>query len=631
VLASFPTISDAVYCAIEIQKACKEEPELKLRIGIHQGEVIMEDGDVFGDGVNIASRIEPLAPIGGIYVSESVFRNIENKEGIRVSFISEEALKNVKHPIRIYEVDVDGSVIFNAEVDTPTDTNIALRQLKKPALVVFLLLILIVSSYLVYQQSNKNTSESGTTSEEGLEKSIAVLPFANLSNDPEQEYFSIGMMEEILNHLFQIGDLQVTSRTSVMQYKGTTKTIPDIARELGVRTILEGSVRKSGNLVRITVQLIEGKTDKHLWSEIYERKMDDVFTIQSEVAKSIASTLKAEIHPEVKLRIESHPTDNFEAYNLYLESRNLGLSADENSKAIQYLEEAIKLDPDFSAAYSSLGFRLQTGALWGASEGGMDPQKARLFSRPYLLKAIELDPENGEAHTNLGNSYLWFDWDFERAEKEYKEVIRIYPQTSYPPFFLIAIGQFNKAYKIVRSRMKINPMDDSNWPRIIEASYFAGKYDDALNYIQQVLNDTKGNASSWAIVEACRIYMYLGYYEECVNTAKKARILMPDLIAPRLLASEAISYYHLANYKDATKIIKKLEDHSSYNAGGSPSFFLAMIYAQMGEIDTAFELLEKAYEDHEVEVYWLKVEPPFEPLHDDPRWQVMLDKVGFPD
>ena len=179
--------------------------------------------------------------------------------------------------------------------------------------------------------------------------------------------------------------------------------------------------------------------------------------------------------------------------------------------------------------------------------------------------------------------------------------------------------------------MNITPMDDSYWPRIIEASYFAGKYDDALKYIQQVLNDNAGDASSWEIVEACRIYMYLGYYEECVNTAKKARMLMPDMNAPRLYANEAISHYNLANYDDVNQITKILKVHSSYNGGGSPSFFLAMIYAQIGEIDTAFEWLENAYEDHEVEMYWLKVEPPFEPLHSDPRWQEILEKVGFPD
>ena len=634
VLASFQTISDAVYCAIEIQQKCKQETDLKLRIGIHQGEVIAEDGDVFGDGVNIASRIEPLAPVGGIYVTESVFRNIENKEGINVSFVREESLKNVKHPVKIYEIDVQASEMVIPDVpivETVSEVKTRATGWVKPVFIIPLILLVVVVAYLVYTNLVKSNDTTEQSEQEIRDKSIAVLPFVNMSDDPDQEYFSDGMMEEILNHLFQIGDLLVTSRTSVMKYKGTVKSIPEIAQELGVSVILEGSVRKSGNQVRIMVQLIDGQTDKHLWSNSFDRTLDDIFSIQSEVAQNIASTLHAEIHPEVRLRIESQPTDNMEAYNLFLEARKLDLySEDENKKALTLLHRVIKLDPNYSMAYVHIGLRFQSGATFSARGGGMDPREADLMSRPYLKKAIELDPDNGFAHQWMACSLLWFNWDFEGAEREYKEVKRIYPNSTWTDF-LIATGKFEEALEGAQHAMDFDPNAFGAWIDLVDASYFVGEYQNTIDLIKTAMADSVNNTGLNTLSGIGRIYTYLEKYKDALEVVEIIRKTYPENISPRVSMIEAISEYHLGNMENVNQIIEKLKVHSMDNAGGSPSFYTAMIYAQMGEVDTAFDWLEKAYETHEVEMYWLKVEPPFKPLHDDPRWQVMLDKVGFPD
>ena len=629
VLASFPTISDAVYCAIEIQRACKEDPDLKLRIGIHQGEVIVEDEDVFGDGVNIASRLEPLTPVGSIYISESVFRNIENKEGIMVSFVSKERLKNVKHKVKIYEVDVDGSEISDEKVDAPSDANIAVRPWKKPALLVLLLLILIVSSYFVYQQSSKNTSESESTAVEELEKSIAVLPFTNLSNDPEQEYFSDGMMDEIQNHLFQIGDLQVTSRTSVMQYKGTTKSIPQIAKELGVRTILEGSVRKYGNRIRITAQLIDGKTDKHLWSEIYERELKDVFVVQSDVAHAIASTLNAEITPEVKLRIESIPTNSLDAYDLYL--RAFAIYNDHTNEgldiAMNLLEEAIKIDPEFSEAYVMLAWLKILGVLWQARGDMLNTKEAAKIAKGYLDKALELNPYNYLANWAMYSYYLWFQWDFRKAEYYMEKCDEIRPYNA--GFELLAsTGRFEESLERVDYQTQLSPF----WGYIKGVKIFnlflLNRITNAFQMIDHVLES--GLKDPYVYFYTAKVYLYSDRFEEAINVCERSLLEFPDLRTPVIISIEAMAYYHLGMIDKMQSLLTELKERSDAGPGGSPSFFSAMVYAQMGEIDTAFKWLEKAYEDHEVEMYWLKVEPPFEPLHSDPRWQVMLDKVGFP-
>ena len=630
VLASFQSASSAVNCALEIQKVCRDEPELILRIGIHQGDVIVDEGDVFGDGVNIASRIEPLAPAGGIYISESIYRNIQNKKTILASFAREENLKNVDHPVRIYEVNVDASEIIESGSRQDTRINAKPPAWRKPVALVFIIALLSVIGYFIIFPVENNTTTGEVVEIRERDKSIAVLPFTNMSGDPEQEYFSDGMMEEILNYLFQIGDLQVTSRTSVMQYKGTTKTIPQIAGELGVSTILEGSVRKSGNKVRITVQLIDGITDKHLWSETFDRNLDDVFRIQSEVAKTIASTLKAEIQPEVQLRIESQPTNNLDAYNLLLETRKLSiLNPDQNKKAIDLIEQAIKLDPDYSMAHFSLGFRLQSGATWQASEGGMDPQKARLLSRPYFEKAIELDPDNGIAHQFLAHSKLWFDWDFEGAEKEYQETKRIFPNYTWTEY-LIAQGKYEEALIGAKNYIEINPTETYAWVFLIKAYYYTGFYREAVNYIKKGLMDSTMRSYDAILFPIAEVYMYMEKYAEAMEVINIIKSRLPDSDTPRALAVEAISSLKLEDPANTDRLIDKLKKHSEQNAGGSPSFYLSAIYAQKGELDTSFEWLEKSYRDHEVEMYWLKVEPPFEPLRADPRYQEMLDKVGFP-
>src|SRR5687767_2730126 len=252
VLASFLSVMDAVSCACSINQACEKVKGLRLRIGIHLGDVVFEDHDVFGDGVNIASRLQSLAPVGAIWISESVYKNITNKKGISSCFVREEALKNVKEPVRIYEVSIEDHACMHV-MDSVT--------------------------------THELTADP-------LEKSITVLPFVNMSNDPEQDYFSDGIAEETLNSLAHLKDLKVAGRTSSFQFKGKNIDISEIGKKLNVSNVLEGSVRKQGNILRVTAQLIKVEDGFHLWSERYDRNMDDIFAIQDEIALAITEKLK---------------------------------------------------------------------------------------------------------------------------------------------------------------------------------------------------------------------------------------------------------------------------------------------------------------------------------------------------
>ncbi len=298
-------------CACAIQRTCNSIPNLQLRIGIHLGEVVFENNDVFGDGVNITSRLQAIAPVGGIWVSEAVHKNISNKKGFRSKFVCEENLKNVKEPVRVYEV------TMHTTEERPTVTTSA-KEL-----------------------------------EVSHAKSIAVLPFVNMSNDPEQEYFSDGMAEEILNSLSHLKELNVAGRTSSFQFKGKNIYLREVGEKLGVNTVLEGSVRKQGNRLRITAQLINVEDGYHLWSEKYDRNMDDIFAIQDEIALAITEQLKVTLLEKDRELITKTSTQNAEAYELYLKGRfHINRRGSSILKGLQYFKQAIAVDLNYALAYA---------------------------------------------------------------------------------------------------------------------------------------------------------------------------------------------------------------------------------------------------------------------------------------
>lgn len=618
ILASFNTASDAVRCAGEIQNEAKKAG-IPLRIGIHEGEVVFEGGDVLGDGVNVASRLEELAEEGCINISGAVYKDIKNKAGISIEFVEEKILKNVDEPIKVYKVQCEEQ---EQSIEEPDKSEKTARKIKF-FYIILAVVVAIVALLIWYTQPTETVVEP--------DKSIAVLPFANLSNDPDQEYFSDGMMDEILMHLYKIGDLDVTSRTSVMQYKGTTKTVPQIAKELGVVHVLEGSVRKTEDRVRITVQLIDAFHDKHLWAESYDRDLKDVFAIQSDVAQKIAEALKTEITPEVKKRIESIPTENTEAYSLYLQARFLLSNdvANYNESTQILLKKAITLDPEFAEAYAELGW------YWlvrGNFISDLDPEEVLKKALPMLNKSVEIKRDLADVHLNLACYYLWYEWDFQTAEKEYNIFVKLNPsnkdRSSLFSDLFLATGRFNQALKFSENNLKDEPNYIGHWLATALGYYFTDQEEKAIRQIKTAMKMFPQN--EYFLGGAARIYVYAGRYESAIELTK--RILeIRDIRYPRLLGNLAIAYYHTGEENKAREIMEELQQKSELSSVGSPYFYIAMIYAQMGETDLAFKCLDKAYKAHEIEMYWLKVEPPFEPLRSNPRFQVMLDKIGYPD
>ena len=360
-LVEFPSVVEAVQCAVEVQRGVAEHqgklPEdqrIAFRIGVNLGDVIIEGDDIHGDGVNVAARLEALADPGGILISRTVRDHVQDKLPYRFEDLGEQRVKNIPRPVHVFRVVADGATPVSRRRTRLVDS----RWLWAVAALV-LLLLGAGAAWHWLRPSDTSPAVGEAAQQTALDKyRIAVLPFVNMSADAENEYFSDGMTEELISKLSRLHDLTVIARTSIMQYKETGKSIAEIGRELQVGTILEGSVRKAGDRLRITAQLVDVASQGHLWSQDYDRTLDDVFAIQSDVAQHVAEALQITLKPAETRQIEKAGTDDLEAYNAYLKGlyHYSTWSKEGLEKSIEYFEQAIARDPDFAKAYAAMAF-----------------------------------------------------------------------------------------------------------------------------------------------------------------------------------------------------------------------------------------------------------------------------------
>ncbi|MCK5702819.1 MAG: tetratricopeptide repeat protein, partial [Cyclobacteriaceae bacterium] len=415
-LISFGLASEAVRCAIEIQKACKEH-NLPLKIGIHEGEMVFEGNDVLGDGVNIASRLQEEAGKGSIIISSSVYRDIKNKAGIKTVFIKELRLKNVDEPVKAYKVLAD-------EKEIETDTNEPNKSIKTKwyslsgGIIAMAIIVILIWNYLPFAPPPVK------------EKSIAVLPFDNESGDEENLYFVNGMMEDIRNNLSKIADLRVISKTSTEKYRDSNLSVNEIGAELGVNYLLEGSVQKQGNQVKIHAQLIDVEIDAHIWADTYRRDISQVFETQTEIAQIIAAELYAVITPEEQEIIETIPTTNLTAYDFFLKARDehhnysFG-TGDKNSleKAIHLYRMAIEYDSTYARAYTGLAW-----AYWNKHYWDQFFEEDFLDSVLILTnKALKYDDGLDEAYVVRGLYFRTSEIEYDKAVIDLEKAIQLNP------------------------------------------------------------------------------------------------------------------------------------------------------------------------------------------------------------
>ena len=457
-------------------------------------------------------------------------------------------------------------------------------------------------------------------------ESIAVLPLENLTGDPGQEYFVDGMTEALIAELGQIGSLRVISRTSTMRYKKTDKPLPQIARELNVDAVIEGSVLRSGDRVRITAQLIGAVPERHLWARSYERDLRDVLSLQGEIARTIADEVKASVTPDVQARLASARPVNPEAHEAYLKGRYL-LDRPEFSaqiKALTYFQQAIEKDPSYAMAY--IGLARYYDMLVGYGE--MRGNEAREKAMAAVLKALEVDPTLAEAHARLGNVKHWFDWDWAGAEREFKRALELNPNcadahTEYASY-LVDMGRRQEAFAEVERAQQVDPQ----WPRMdgrLYRYYWDGReYDKALELgrrkVELEPSDPYSHAwVGWPLVQE-------GRYAEAISEFEKAIALAPgDLYLKPCLGRV---YAEGGRKTEARKILRELEER--YRRRYMRPYLIALIYMGLREKDKAFEWLEKAYEDRDSHMAAIKVDPWLDPLRSDPRFQGSPGPHEFP-
>jgi TolB-like protein len=458
-----------------------------------------------------------------------------------------------------------------------------------------------------------------TAAANGQIRSIAILPLLNYSGDPKQEYFADGMTEELTTELGQVTSLRVISRTSTMAYKGTTKTLPEIAKELHVDGIVEGSIEREAGRVRVTVQLIDSKTDQHIWAHSYDRDMTSVLELQSDVARAIADQIRIELTPQQQARLNRTQHVNPQAVELYLQGMQC-LNTGEPKDAIGFLRQAIEKDPDYAAAHAALA----NAYGWTGEAGWMSYTEAFSQQKAEALKTIELDNSRPEGHLELGLAAMNQSWDWATQKRELVRALALAPSSTSVhwaySFYLDHVGRTDEAITEANVALQLDPISSGSYMNLAWVYYFGHKYDQALEAMQQVAALHANPAASLFPLGA--IYVEKGRYDEGIEEFKQ----LGDM--PHALGHMGNAYARAGKTAEARAILPKLMQHIEKNGVGR--YEIALVYAGLRENDNAFAWLEKAFQSRDKGVTYLKIDPCLDPLRSDSRFQNLVKRVGLP-
>jgi adenylate cyclase len=589
-MVEFASALDAVRCAYDIQRtvrelnaAVPEERRIVLRVGVHLGDVVTSsEGDISGDAVNIASRIESVAENGGVCVTRQVYDQVNNKFEIRLESLGPRQLKNVITPVEVFRAVM------------PWD-------LRKPG-----------------------------PSLRADVKRIAVLPFANMSPDPGDVYLSDGMTEELITSLSGIRELTVIARTSIMKYRSTQKGISEIAGELNVGTLVEGSVRKAGNRVRIGVQLIDAATEGHVWARNYDRQLDDIFAIQSEIAEEVARELSVKLVSSERARLERRPTEDTEVYMLYLKGRQYWNERSDEGllKAVSYFERAVERDGNFALGYSGLADCYVVMGRNGPGPSAPSYQKAS----EAVERALELDPGLAEAHAALGSILYRADYDWRAAEAEYRRAIELKPNYAtahqWYAHLLILRGRFAEAEAEIATAVKLDPLSVIMNHNMGAAYYYQGRFDEAIEWFHRANElDPSVLLASHGATNLIQAYALSGRLDEAARELETAAAVPKAARGLRVWRA-----YLLAAMKkrdEALGALRQLEE--DYRGGKESSYLIAMVYFVLGDADKGFDWLRVACAEHDGGILWMMRDHELAGVRKDPRFAAIQEAIGMGD
>ncbi|MCG2587209.1 adenylate/guanylate cyclase domain-containing protein [Rhodohalobacter sulfatireducens] len=582
-LMMFGSALDAVNCARDIQRELNNQPLVPLRIGIHMGDVMYDDEGIYGDAVNIAARVQGLGLPGSVMLSEKVVDEIKNQPGFRFESFGKHELKNIYMPIGIHAVADEG---FNV----PTQS---------------------------YVQKLTGTNHN----------SIAVLPFTNYSREKDTEYFSDGITEEIINALTTIKDLKVASRTSVFAYKKEIKDVREIGKELNVSTVLEGSVRKVGNKIRVTAQLINADDGFHIWSNNFDGDMQDIFAFQDEIARKIVDKLEDSLSDQDKKKIYESSTNSVEAYNYYLQGLYYWNKRTPEAvfKAIDYFDRAIEECDTYVNAMASLA----NCYTFLGTIGHMQSKLAFMIAEKHALMAIELNNTRADSYIALGYVNLLFKWDFNSAEANFRKAITMEPDNSEArqalSLYYRIIGDYDKMLDQADAAVKIDPL---SLPALLEsgrAHWVMGKYEKALNAFNEALELDKMFRAAYEGKAA--VYASQKKYDKALRMIKKYAKLIDSKY--RGASQLAYIYAEMGDKVLAEENINRLKEREKEEPNHNLSLDFAMVYAALGNNDLAFEYLQKAVDAKLGGVLLIHSLPFIKDLKDDPHYKEIEGQLGL--
>jgi adenylate cyclase len=583
-LVEFESALDATRCAVEIQRTLRDynasapaDWRIRLRVGVHVGDVEESGGDVLGDTVNVAARIVPLAEPEGICLTQQVVDQVQNKIELPLLKLPSVELKNIRFPPAVYQ--------------------------------------LLWTASAAPRRTVPGEGPSG--------RHLAVLPLANISPDPADGYFADGLTEELITTLSQVGGLSVIARTSVTPYKTVPKSIAQVGAELNVDTVLEGSVRKAGNRMRISLQLIDVSTQRHIWANSYDRGVDDVFAVQSDIAERTAQALRLELRGRPSGRPDDRPTASSEAYDLYL----LGLAAMEDhhrlglGEAARCFEGATRLDPQFAEAFAAWG-----NLYVSAAGDHMPTREAMPRARSLAARAIELDPRSSDAHATLANIALQFDYAWAVAEAEFLRAIELNPSnaTAYRFYGLLLTSQtrYDEAIEIFRRLSRLDPVGGAR-SSIVWVQLDAGRFEVALESLED--EHRREPTRVGPRIALGMAYLVAGRTQDALRVTDGP---IDDDATDDERFDHALVRAALGRPEEARAVL------AAWKGGNWPSYlseaYAAMLYARLGEAQQALDLLERDSRTGD-KILWLWHRSfAFDPIRDDPRFVALLKELGLP-
>jgi TolB-like protein/class 3 adenylate cyclase/Tfp pilus assembly protein PilF len=581
-LAIFGSAIEAAICGMKIQQELHEDPKVPLRIGIHAGDVVYDDEGVYGDGVNVASRIENLAFPGSVLISDKVNDELKNQKDVDTISLGSFELKNIKYPVQLFAINSDS-------ITVPSRDQLAGKA--------------SVANY-----------------------SIAVLPFVNMSAEKENDYFSDGITEEILNNLAKLEGLMVTSRTSSFAFKGKNADIREIGKQLGVKYVLEGSVRKSGNKVRITAQLIDIENGYHKWSDTYDRSLEDIFEVQDEIASSISNKMRESLHIyRTKPQDAKPPTENIDAYNLYLKGMFYWnkWTPQHVQKAVNIFEEVIKIEPEFALAYTGLSAcNVYLGAV-----GILPPNVSYPKGKKLAMKALELDSSIPEAHVSLAMVYYFGDWNWSGSEKCFLKALELNPNYAdahqYYSMLLATLGHNKKALKEIEHAYQLDPLNAPISAMLAFNYYNVNMLDSSMEQYEKTSKIDPDFGDTWS--GKAWLFYRMGKIDKAIENYEKV-LGLPGF---RHKSLSGLGYLYAKN-KDIKKAKDFLEELEKMEMPDLPlDVEKAIIHTGLENYDKAFELLNTAVNKKLGGMNFIKSRH-WRDLHDDPRYIDILKRMNLP-